>query len=26
VWKDLLVLGCWGAVVYVIASRVFKWE
>ncbi|MFI5135374.1 MAG: ABC transporter permease [Chitinophagales bacterium] len=26
IWKDLLVLGCWGLVVYFIATRVFKWE
>jgi ABC-2 type transport system permease protein len=26
VWRDLLVLGIWGAVVYLIAARVFKWE
>jgi len=26
VWKDLLVLGLWGVVVYFIAARVFKWE
>jgi ABC-2 type transport system permease protein len=26
VWQDLLVLGLWGAVVYFIATRVFRWE
>ena len=26
VWKDLLVLGIWGVVIYFIAAKVFKWE
>jgi ABC-2 type transport system permease protein len=26
VWKDLLVLGVWGVVVYFLATRLFKWE
>lgn len=26
VWKDLLILGIWGVVVYFVAAKVFKWE
>lgn len=26
VWNDILVLGIWGIVVYLLATRLFKWE